>query len=204
MFKWFLILCLFPSALYCQNDLDTRISKYNDSLHHYSKLNEEWYEDIAHLYFQKGEYDSAKQYFIKFSQSEILSKDPEERAFCMNDIGAAYYSMGQIDSGIYYYERAKNLLIALGNKARVALININIGIIYKNRGLYDKALQHLFEGVEYFENETPSRALSSCYSTIATVHSRQGAYNDAFTISSIRIANQEKPESDKASIFLTE
>lgn len=172
MSRWFIILYFSNSALYGQADLDDLIHRYKDSLR-YHPVKEEWYGKTAHLYLQKREYDSAKKYFSKALRARDAWSSPEGRAYLLNSLGVAFYSTGQMDSSIYFYQLAKELYESTGNLPRLAFISINLGIIYKDRGLYDLALDYLLEGAKYLDNSQYRKELSSCYNTIAIVYSRQ-------------------------------
>jgi two-component system, sensor histidine kinase PdtaS len=123
-----------------------------------------------HLNEQK-QYDSALSYYYKaWSQKEGVSKPI--LAETANGLGAIYSVKDYNDSAMLYYEHAFALYKESKDSSGLFTLAANLAILYKDMGLYERALDVCFDVVPKLESREPSRELPSCYNTIAVVYSR--------------------------------
>tara|TARA_B100001123_G_scaffold393223_1_gene473057 strand:+ start:137 stop:1162 length:1026 start_codon:yes stop_codon:yes gene_type:complete len=113
----------------------------------------------------------------------IHAVDDDDRAFAYGLLGQAYYSKGEYDKALEYYE--KDLAIGLNSLGAehpdVANTYNNIGSTYDKKGEYDKA-------IGYFE-----KCLAIQLKTLGAEHP-----NVATTYNNIGLAYSNKGEYDKA------
>ncbi|GAA5037789.1 hypothetical protein GCM10011506_36070 [Marivirga lumbricoides] len=148
------------------------MNQYKDSLQISGQIKDSWYEAIGRLYLQQDNYDSAKKYYLLALNTKSVNNDQLLKAYILNNLGVIF-SPYSIDSTLYYYTQAKNIYLTEGDSLKVASCGINLGIVYKNLGLYERALEQLFESALVLEKINEGRYLASCYNTIALIYSRQ-------------------------------
>jgi len=71
------------------------------------------------------------------------------------------------------------LFEALKDTTKAIDVESNIAIVYKNIGLYEKSLEVAFRQLARLNQKKPTRALASCYNTIALVYEDTEEYDDA-------------------------
>lgn len=145
-------------AVYAQSGVDSLFSK-------------------AYRFFESNEYDSSIYYF-----NELLHKtsSKDSRASALNAIGVSYSAKGLPSKSIPYYNQAIALYEELKDTATVITISANLAIIYKDKGLYEKALDVSFDHLPKLERRPPSRELASSYNTIGTVYMRIHDYKKGY------------------------
>jgi len=174
VFRCLGLIILFMTEGYPQTPADTVLDQYRDSLSTSLQPKKVWYAEIALLYLRKREYDSADVYYRK--ALEYPDWKEEYTAYLWHNLGVVNYRLGKMDSAIHYYSKARLIYRKNNQLEKVAHISVNLGMIDKERGLYDKALENLLDGARYLANTNDKRALSSCWNTIANVYTRQRDY----------------------------
>ncbi len=96
-----------------------------------------------------------------------------------NQLGRLYFYTAQLDSAEYFFEQAKQYLIKLDDKNRVAIINIGIGAIQLKQGWYNKTIKTLTESLSYFEKTGDNLNAGKCYSNISAAFAELGNYTKA-------------------------
>lgn len=111
------------------------------NLHHLGLANDSTYNDLiwsyvfsqpdSAIYFAKRGFDWCEQH----DESELL-------ASMNNRIGVAYDIRSMADSALYHYNLAAKQANAFGNKKTLAGALNNIGLIYWNQGILERAVDH--------------------------------------------------------------
>ena len=96
-----------------------------------------------------------------------------------NQLGRFYFFTAQLDSAEYFFEQARQYLIKLDDKNRVAIINIGIGAIQLKQGYYNKTIKTLTESLSYFEKTGDNLNAGKCYSNISAAFAELGNYTKA-------------------------
>ena len=91
---------------------------------------------IAKLYTKLGIHDSAIYHYRK-----IVETNPND-LHANNNLGIAYAANNNIDSGLYYYHRALEF-VKSEEGFMYGMINGNIGALYSQNNLHNKAAPHL-------------------------------------------------------------
>jgi two-component sensor histidine kinase/Tfp pilus assembly protein PilF len=126
------------------------------------------YGQIAWIFLGRTSYDSATTYYYK---SLYSSRDDKQLvASNLNALGIIYNSKGLNDSSIVNYTRALQIYNTQSDTINSSIIEGNLAIIYKNQGLYEKALQIAFSALEKLEYLKPDRSLASAYNTVGNVY----------------------------------
>ncbi len=135
---------------------------------------------IGEEFKSQAQYDSALKYFRLTRTS--YADDPSNRASALNSLGIVYnYYKGTLDSSAFYYEQALTIYKELGDTSSIVITGINLAIIYKNRGWYDKSLETAFNALSIQDSKPADRTLASIYNTIASVYALTMDYPNALT-----------------------
>ncbi len=134
--------------------------------------------NIGILFSNSHQHDSAIFYYKKSLESPA-QLDPSLKASTLNGLGVSFNQKGYTDSSIYYYKLALFLYKQLKETNSTTTVEANLSIIYKNKGLYEDALEYAFSAISKLENRPPDRPLASCYNTVASVYLNLKDYNRA-------------------------
>lgn len=134
--------------------------------------------NIGMLFLNSNQFDSAIFYYKKSLESSV-ELDPSLKASALNGLGVSFNQKGYTDSSIYYYKPALYLYKQLKETNSTTAVEANLSIIYKNKGLYEDALEYAFSAISKLENRPPDRPLASCYNTVASVYLNLKDYNRA-------------------------
>lgn len=134
--------------------------------------------NIGMLFLNSNQFDSAIFYYKKSLESSP-ELDPSLKASALNGLGVSFNQKGYTDSSIYYYKPALYLYKQLKETNSTTAVEANLSIIYKNKGLYEDALEYAFSAISKLENRPPDRPLASCYNTVASVYLNLKDYNRA-------------------------
>src|SRR5690606_38300831 len=93
------------------------------------------YGGIGTLYYEQEEYDKALDYFKR-----VLANDSGLELTATANMANIYGSLGQLDSAIYYYNRALKLELTRENPTYRANLYSNLALIYGQAGKQDSAL----------------------------------------------------------------
>jgi two-component sensor histidine kinase/Tfp pilus assembly protein PilF len=132
---------------------------------------------IGSSFYNSREYDSAINYYnliLKRTSSKVY------RASALNGIGVSYSAIGLPGKSISYYTEAISLYEEIGDTTNAITNTFNLAIIYKDKGLYEKALDLCFNALPKLETGQPDRIHASAYNTIGTVYMRIQDYEKAY------------------------
>ncbi|NBW35490.1 MAG: hypothetical protein EBR30_10825 [Cytophagia bacterium] len=89
---------------------------------------------IADIYQQMGQYDKALAYLRRcYFPSNI------NNAHLFQLIGNIHQLKGNLDSAMYYYEKAKDLISPTSDKANQSILNLDIARLHTLRGKFDES-----------------------------------------------------------------
>lgn len=131
----------------------------------------------ANRSYDRREYDSSIYYFNEMLR---LTTNKDSRAAALNGIGVAYSAKGLPDRSIPYYTEAISLYEELRDTTTSITISNNLAIIYKDKALYENALEISFSTLQKLEKQPPGRPLASSYNTIGTVYTKIQDYAKAY------------------------
>ncbi len=105
--------------------------------------------NIGSAHFNKGEYQDALTYFQQAYQiRDRLKQDPTES---LHNLAETYVKLGQYDTALSQYLKAKDVLRAAGDKSGEALQSSSIGALFATQGKYGQAVGVLQEAVQGFQ-----------------------------------------------------
>lgn len=144
---------------------------------------------IGNEFLTKSSYDSALPYLYKAANYYL--SDKKNRAAALNSIGIVFNYKGVPDSSIHYYAQALKIFQQLDDTVRVVITQLNLSIIYKNRGWYDEALETAFDALASQETTPPDRTLASLYNTVGSVYTLIKDYSNAIVFHKKALAIRE-------------
>lgn len=135
---------------------------------------------LDYAYFEK-----AKSILLRLisNQEKIEGKDSLLTAWSYNNIGIAFYSLGEYSQALDYYTKALEIRKKkLGiNHPDTANSYNRIGMVYNSLGNIEKTIEYYFKAMEIRENvlgkEHPDTAGS--YNNVGNMCYQQGQYSDA-------------------------
>ncbi|MBL0741454.1 tetratricopeptide repeat-containing sensor histidine kinase [Chryseolinea lacunae] len=176
-FLWLIVVVNLPFAGMGQSKTDSLKTLLKIARNQNNKTETAFYlSHIGWQFLEKGKLDSSLYYY---SQSlATKSSKSEVAASALECIGVIYGSKNYPDSSIKYYNKAIGLYTELGDTTRGIVIQNNLAIIYRDLGLYEKALEIAFEGLATLEHKNPDRLLASFYNTVASIYLKTDDYQN--------------------------
>lgn len=163
-------LCLIGGYCYCQQPIDSLQELLRKSLRAKSEKDISYYYSlIGSEYLKAYQSDSALHYFRR-SLPRTTDDQSDLKASTLNGMGVAHNYKGNTDSSIFYYKQALLIYKSLADENNVTNIETNLAIIYKNKGLFEEALETAFAAIAKLEKKKPGVILASCYSTVGSVY----------------------------------
>lgn len=176
----FLFLLLVSCLCIAQSKIDSTKKLLQNSIQKNDVGEVAYYlSNLGILFSNSHQYDSAIFYFKKSLASSQL--DLSLKASTLNSLGVSFNQKGYTDSSIYYYKSALQLYKQLKEVNSTIMVEANLSIIYKNKGLYEDALEYAFSAISKLENRPPDRTLASCYNTVALVYLNLKDFNRALS-----------------------
>ncbi|MBK9017892.1 MAG: tetratricopeptide repeat protein [Saprospiraceae bacterium] len=151
------------TALYLKNDLEGALQYYKKAISILENLPKPdfdklrlAYNDSAVVFYEKGNYEKAKEYLEKSLQAAIKAHSSVHVrvSSVTENIGECYLNIGDFDMAIQYYQKAKLILHKLyADKPNKFIANnlANFGFSYSSQGKFEEALKFLTTSSEMFE-----------------------------------------------------
>ena len=121
------------------------------------------YNNRAIIYTIQGNFDDALKYYNLANEQFIRNNDTEGIGFCLSNIAICFEFQSLFDSAINYNKKALAIRKKYGLQNGIAQSNINIGVIYFNKGFYRISLQHYQAALEFYENKPEKTAIDRSY-----------------------------------------
>ncbi|MBT1696174.1 tetratricopeptide repeat protein [Fulvivirgaceae bacterium PWU4] len=194
---WLLLTVGLPAYCHAQQTLDMLKTKLDSSTLAGDPASTAYYQYLIGYHFsQQKKYDSALYYYHQaISAKDALKEDVKARVF--NGLGVVYSKTSLLDSSIRFYDKALKSFMLINDTINAANVEANLCIIYKDLGLYEKALEAGFSQLSKLDKQKPNRALASCYTTIAVVFLKNKDYQDALEYHRMALAVRKQIDYQK-------
>lgn len=138
------------------------------------------YNNLGALYNANGDYQSAKKVILK--SISIFRQTKEESATSIGNIysnlAVTYKNMKQLDSALFYYEKARKEFEA-ANNVLVSGVYCNIGILYGDLKKYDQAEMYLQKALTLTRSFRQINYEVNVLNSLAEIRVSTKQYNEA-------------------------
>lgn len=138
------------------NDLQKFLSLNEEALEIAQELNNKKEEarclnNIGISYDKKNYYSKALNYYHKALEiTQQLDNKEIEESILLNNIGIIYMSIGDYNNALFYLKKSLSIDRQIGKRTFISKDLNNIGLTYRNRGLYSKNEQDFHEALNYY------------------------------------------------------
>lgn len=133
------------------------------------------YSQMGMLYDYQNVYEEAIRMYEKAAQYKLLKGDSTSLSLVMRDIARVYDAINKNDSAVLYYQKAADIAKEIGLVHRYSGISTELGDLHREMGLYDKALECLFESLK----DSVGRNMYPTYSTLGHIYLEVGRLDSA-------------------------
>jgi tetratricopeptide (TPR) repeat protein len=136
---------------------------------------------IGNIYVAFKDYEKSIDVFRESLEhiGKGKSKNVLGEAINTNNIGEAYFFMGNLDSAEVYFEQSLTLNKQINSKFGQGICYNSLGNVYEGRGDYKKALEYYHRSLEYNKEIGDHIFIANNYMNIGTVHFKQKNYKVA-------------------------
>ena len=108
-------------------------------------------------------------------RQDILST----KATLLNDMGIGSSGLGNSNDAIKYYKEGLKIEEQLSDKREIAVLQSNIGLIYKQQGNIPLALEYYHQAIKTFESLNDKNGVSVALNNIGLLYKQQGEVEKA-------------------------
>jgi len=152
----------------------------------------------GNIFFRKGEYNAATDYFLKAETLAIKGKDLLIRAKVYSNIAQIYFSSGEETKTIETFKKALRIAVQMKDKPLIAGNLMNLGVVHLMIGKYDKSLSYFKQSLPIFLQINDRNGVLLSYQNIGNLYFWTSKYSDAIEAYelSISIARQMNDKSN--------
>lgn len=173
------------------NEYEKSIKHYNDALDNIEpKKNQDLYFEIIEnfeiILSRVGLHKRAQKILMNATEGQGFKDGGKRYLSFVQKIAENYYSIGELDSSIYFFNKVLAHKEQLGNVERISLFS-TIGNLYNQKGDYSNAQQYLMEALNLSETVLDSFFIMSLCSDVALIYKEQEQFDKAIHYSAIAI-----------------
>ena len=147
---------------------------------------------IGEVYYNWGQYDQAKQYFLDAEEISLKHDCKKELVRAMNYIGKYYHSKGNLQRSFEYYNKSLKLALELKDTVGIISLNNKMGKHYKTIGEYPKALECFLTSEELVRKANNKIEEASTYNHLGNIYHSFEDYSKAIYFHKLALATREK------------
>ncbi|MGF1760819.1 GGDEF domain-containing protein [Photobacterium sagamiensis] len=121
--------------------------------------------------------DQAEKLFAQAKRFLNDLDDQEELITYQLTIGHHYLQQKHYDLALDRLLSGYWLAVESENKAKIALANYELAMLFEQRNVFDKALEHATQAGEFFEHFQHTQPLAKTLALIASIYEQQNRYN---------------------------
>lgn len=152
------------------------------------KLYSRMYSQMGTLYMYQDMYNEAMKAYQKAYPYDILAKDSIAIIYNLRNIGLAFTGVNNADSTLFYYRKAHEQAISIGNQNLMDMLKIDLASLYKQLKRYDSAkmeLQQLFNANKKIRQSSIYTIYADLYYQMHNLDSASYYYNHLLEIGTI-------------------
>lgn len=132
--------------------------------------------EIASIYEYDGNWEKYDEVIDEMISLAKKLDDNDYMAECYNKMGISNCYRGANEKAIIYFEKALAINLEENDSGSISNSYENIGLVYKDMGLFDKALQNQLKSIEIREKIKHSRLVNN-YANISTIYKMMEEYD---------------------------
>lgn len=147
--------------------------------------------NTGRVYLDKGDFEKALEHFFVALENAHIEKDTLNLIFINLNIGTLYQRMEKYDKALDFYLVSYELS-KLSNSLEGMATAYSIGIVYRIRGDYNKALEYYTRAIPICEKLGKYIDLSNIYSNMSNVYMQTQKYDKAENVlqKSIKLSSE--------------
>ncbi|MBS9771827.1 MAG: tetratricopeptide repeat protein, partial [Trichodesmium erythraeum GBRTRLIN201] len=112
--------------------------------------------------------------------SRLLGKlDQYWDGICLTDLGNVYYSQGEYDKAMEYYQQHLQIARGIGDRSGEGRALGNLGVVYNSQGEYDKAMEYYQQSLQIAREIGDRSGEGGALGNLGNVYNSQGEYDKA-------------------------
>ncbi|MDE5080310.1 MAG: tetratricopeptide repeat protein, partial [Trichodesmium sp. St18_bin1] len=112
--------------------------------------------------------------------SRLLGKlDQYWDGICLTHLGNVYYSQGEYDKAMEYYQQSLQIAREIGNRSGEGNALGNLGNVYNSQGKYDKAMEYYQQHLQIARGIGDRSGEGNALGNLGVVYDSQGEYDKA-------------------------
>lgn len=139
------------------------------------------YSNLATIYYNEYEYDSAILYYKRSNEIKQQFSDQRGIGNDYNNIGNVWYELKKYDSALFYYERSLKIRKEMNDKTGIASAYINMGKVFSDLELDDQAIANLFEGYKVAKEVGYKEAWQQASLLLSMQYEKEKQFQDALS-----------------------
>ncbi|MEZ2414827.1 tetratricopeptide repeat protein [Muriicola sp. E247] len=182
MKKALFILLLFPLLLFSQNNIkaDSLLNIYNSLPDNADKV---YILDRLHYATLYNDVELAKKYAFDMLDLATKLNETEEIGYANFNIGTSFRQVGQKDSAIIFFKKAKSIFETNGYTEGEALVNSAFGTIALEKGDHDLAIELTQKNIAIEEANNNPTGIGLAYKFMGLIFREKGDYEKALDYS---------------------
>ena len=134
---------------------------------------------LGQSYYFQSNYEEAKRYFRDYLNTALESGDSVEISSSLSNLGAAFQELEQLDSALYYLERAVQLKERLNFLGNIGTSYYNLGELFAEGQEFTKAEIYFEKAHEIYSNVSDSLRLAELSLARADMAFNRNRINEA-------------------------
>lgn len=132
-------------------------------------------------HWKRSNYEVSLEYFqLALKENESLNDNINEAEICQG-LGNNCLRMGFLDGALKYYTRSLSIYKKKENKDACGSLYNNIGVVYKEKGEYEKAISFYLDSLKIKEASGDLKAVANTYMNIGIIYNLQENHTQALS-----------------------
>ncbi len=166
---------------YGQQDYEKAIETYKDADKYAiigsSDLNRSYIvSNLADIYHEIKEYDSAIAYSEKSIEIKTKFKDTRGLSNTFNNLANVYYDIENFDKALEYYDKSFELRKSISDSTGIATSFVNLGKVEIARNNYQKSIDYSNQGLAIASRIDHKEAIREAYEFLSLAYEKRGDY----------------------------
>ena len=146
---------------------------------------------------KKGQFTKAIDLYHTALEDIDVHGSPRLKAECQNNLGIAFFSIGEIGSSIESYRIAIDIYKENGLDSLLAQTSLNLALAYKRIGDYEHALEILLNAKNLLVEGNQNREAASALNTIGNIYREMGEFEHSISTHKQALAIRKKIKNQK-------